>query len=88
MEEYFYLAGIGSTPIFNIGGGLPDRSPDRFTQDEYGTIHINLPLLKSREFENNLLLFILTAKDTESIHYLPLRDKIETILRLIEDGLE
>ena len=44
--------------------------------------------MKSREFENNLLLFILTATNIETVHYAPLKRKIETILELIEAGLE
>jgi len=51
-------------------------------------LHSNLPLLKSRAFENNLLLFLLTARDTETVHYAPLRDEIETILGLIDSGLD
>lgn len=53
-----------------------------------GNLHSNLALLKSREFENNLLLFMLDAMNTETVHYLPLRKEIETILGLIEGGLE
>ncbi len=51
-------------------------------------LHSNLPLLQSRVFENNFLLFIATARDTEKNHYLPLRAEIETILKLIAAGLE
>ena len=53
-----------------------------------GDLHSNLPLLKSREFENNLLLYMLSAISTETNHYQPLRREIETILELIEAGLE
>lgn len=48
----------------------------------------NLALLKSQEFENNFLLFLLEARNTELVHYDPLRREIETILGLIEAGLE
>ncbi|MDX1331513.1 MAG: DUF6090 family protein [Robiginitalea sp.] len=51
-------------------------------------LHSNLPVLKSRAFENNLLLFMLAAVDTEEAHYDPLRREIEHILGLIEAGLE
>mgnify|MGYP001039333663 CR=1 FL=1 len=51
-------------------------------------LHSNLPLLKSREFENNLLLYMMSAISTETNHYQPLRREIETILELIEGGLE
>ena len=51
-------------------------------------LHSNLPLLKSVVFENNFLLFVITAKDTENNLYLPLRTEIESILKLIAAGLE
>ena len=51
-------------------------------------LHSNLDLLKSREFENNFLLFMLEARNMETVHYEPLRQEIETILGLIEAGLE
>lgn len=63
-------------------------APQGLALDSGGELHSNLPLLKSREFENNLLLFILTAANIETVHYAPLRRKIETILGLIEAGLE
>ncbi len=52
------------------------------------TLHSNLDLLKSREFENNFLLFMLDARNMETVHYDPLRQEITTILELIEAGLE
>lgn len=48
----------------------------------------NQNLLQSREFENNTLLFILTAMTTEELHYKPLLEEIELILGLIGDSLE
>ena len=48
----------------------------------------NLNLLKSREFENNFLFFILEARNMETVHYDPLRREITTILGLIEAGLK
>ena len=53
-----------------------------------GDLHSNLALLNSREFENNLLLFMLEAKNMESVHYQPLKEEIETILGLIETSIE
>ena len=44
----------------------------------------NLSLIKSREFENNLLPYILTGMMMESEHYNPLLEKINKILELIE----
>lgn len=55
--------------------------------DGDGELHSNLPLIKSREFENNLLLFMLEAMNMDTVHYQPLRKEIETILGLIEAGL-
>ena len=43
----------------------------------------NLPVIKTQEFENNLLLFILTGMTTENTHYRPLLEEIDTILDLI-----
>ena len=44
----------------------------------------NLSLIKSREFENNLLPYILTGMMMESEHYKPLLDRINKILELID----
>ena len=43
----------------------------------------NLALLKSRAFENNVLMFILTSYATEKAHYDPLMQEIDDILVLI-----
>jgi len=43
----------------------------------------NLDLLESSEFENNILLFILTSYATESTHYEPLMKDLEIILEQI-----
>ncbi|MCB0635517.1 MAG: hypothetical protein KDC54_02810 [Lewinella sp.] len=48
----------------------------------------NLPILKSRAFENDLLLFLVTARNTETEHYRPLLAEIDTILGLIGQGQE
>ncbi len=44
----------------------------------------NLALLKSIEFENNVLMFILTSYATEKAHYYPLMQDIDGILELIK----
>lgn len=44
----------------------------------------NLSLITSREFENNLLPYILTGMMMESEHYRPLLDRINKIMELIE----
>ena len=48
----------------------------------------NLLLLESRPFENNVLIFMLTAVYTEQLHYQPLLEEIQKILALIEHDLE
>ncbi|MBD0851792.1 DUF6090 family protein [Maribacter arenosus] len=44
----------------------------------------NLKLLESTEFENNMLIFILTSYSTEKNHYNPLMHHLNYILQLIE----
>lgn len=44
----------------------------------------NLNLLESLEFENNMLLFYLTSKATETLHYEPLMKEFNLILELLE----
>lgn len=48
----------------------------------------NLAILSSTEFENGLLMFILTAIITENSHYHPLLEQINRILELIDLELE
>ena len=47
----------------------------------------NLDLLHSRNLENHMLIFILTARLTEKNHYLPLLIEIESIIDLIDGSL-
>lgn len=47
----------------------------------------NLNILNSKEFENNVLIFILTAHATEVNHYQPLMQNLESILLLLEGEL-
>lgn len=48
----------------------------------------NQALLRSREFENNTLIFILTAIATEEQHYQPLLEEIDTILSLLAQEIK
>lgn len=48
----------------------------------------NLLLLDSKEFENNLLMFILTAYATENAHYIPLMEHLDVILQLLEAEIQ
>lgn len=57
--------------------GLP-KSDDLFS---------NLELLSSKEFENNILMFILTTNSMEESHYAPLMEELNVILELIDTEL-
>lgn len=46
--------------------------------------HSNQDVLNSREFENNLLIYILTGMSTETTHYKPLLKEIDLILLTID----
>lgn len=48
----------------------------------------NLNLLKSKTFENNVLMFILTSKAMEKAHYEPLMQDLDAILELIENEIK
>ncbi|MDT0641821.1 DUF6090 family protein [Zunongwangia sp. F363] len=48
----------------------------------------NMNILVSREFENNLLMFLTTGKATENSHYNPLLEEIDIILGLIDAELK
>ncbi|MEH6682786.1 MAG: DUF6090 family protein [Sediminicola sp.] len=48
----------------------------------------NLHLLNSKEFENNILTFILTAYATEKAHYIPLMQSLDSILELLESEIK
>jgi len=73
-DEYSLRMVLDLTGVTAHEIGLPARQ-SRFS---------NLSLLDSREFENNLLMFILTSRATESAHYLPLLEDIDAILLLID----
>lgn len=48
----------------------------------------NRNLLKSKEFENNMLMFILTSIKTETLHYNPLMQSIDEILKTIDNEIK
>jgi hypothetical protein len=48
----------------------------------------NLNLLNSTEFENNILMFILTSYATGNAHYNPLMDDLNIILKLLNNEIE
>ena len=55
---------------------------------ESAQIHSNMEVIKSLEFENNLLPYLLTGINTENNHYLPLMQRINRILLLIEEEIQ
>jgi hypothetical protein len=48
----------------------------------------NLSLLNSMEFENKVLLFILTSYATEKAHYIPLQEHLEAIITMIDGEIK
>lgn len=50
-------------------------------------LYSNLELLNSKEFENNILMFILTTSSMEESHYEPLMEELNLILELIDKEL-
>jgi len=48
----------------------------------------NIAILDSKEFENNLLIFILTGVSTEATHYKPLLSEIDSILAIINSEIK
>lgn len=78
-------SGTGSIRRILEENGLAEELLGMTPSPDPGT---NLPLLESRQFENNVLIFILTAVYTEQMHYQPLLEEIQAILTLIEQDLE
>lgn len=48
----------------------------------------NLNLLESIEFENNILMFYLTSRATETSHYKPLMNELKSILELLQTEIK
>lgn len=61
---------------------------DNFGLPNTGNEVSNLNLLNSIEFENNILLFIITSIATERAHYQPLMNDLDSILKLINTELD
>lgn len=64
-----------------------------FLRDEIGLPEAkksqsNLGLINSREFENNVLLFIITSYYTETTHYKPLLQELNDILELLRSEIK
>lgn len=72
LSTVFQLAGVSDN------FGLPN------TENEVN----NLALLNSKEFENNILLFVITSIATERTHYKPLMDDLNSILNLINGEID
>ena len=52
------------------------------------TLISNKKILESVAFENNILLFIITSHGTETEHYLPLLESLNSILALINSEIQ
>lgn len=48
----------------------------------------NRDIIRTQEFENNLLMFILTGVFTESYHYEPLLARIDRVLELLDKNID
>ncbi|MDF0707975.1 MAG: DUF6090 family protein [Bacteroidota bacterium] len=48
----------------------------------------NIKLLESKEFENNMLMFILTSIKTETVHYDPLMQSLDEIIMVIDKEIK
>lgn len=67
---------------------LTNITADELHLQKRENYHSNLNLLKSRAFENNVLLFLLMCQSTEQEHYLPLREELNLIIGLLEDEIQ
>ena len=65
--------------IFNLAGLNTELDLSKGNR-----VSSNLQLLHSKEFENNVLIFILMAYATENAHYTPMMDNLNAILQLLE----
>jgi len=65
--------------IFNLAGVNTELDLSKGNR-----VSSNLQLLHSKEFENNVLIFILMAYPTENAHYTPLMENLNAILQLLE----
>jgi hypothetical protein len=65
--------------IFNLAGVNTELDLSKGSR-----VSSNLQLLHSKEFENNVLIFILMAYPTENAHYTPLMENLNAILQLLE----
>lgn len=63
-------------------------STDAMGLEKVGDYHSNLAVLNSREFENNLLIYILTGMSTESSQYQPLLNEIDGMLLIIDSEMD
>jgi hypothetical protein len=81
--DIFRTNGYSLRTIFEQTGVYDDLGLAK-TQNDIS----NLDLLNSTEFENNLLMFILTSYATEKAHYDPLMQDLDIILDLIREELK
>ncbi len=63
-------------------------TPDMLGIPKSNDVKSNMQILRSQEFENNMLLFILTSISTEKEHYQPLSQRITEIQDLLESEIK
>ena len=80
-----FRSGAGSMRTILEGAGVAVEEMGLVKSDKSIS---NVEVLRSREFENSLLPYILTGMATETSHYNPLLDKINHILKLIDAETE
>lgn len=76
--------GYSLRTILELSGVPISKAPNK----EDRSRRSNLKLLNSLEFENNLLLFMLTTEATTNAHYQPMLQDLNAILALIEVEIE
>jgi hypothetical protein len=81
LTDIFITHGNSRKAFVNTYGNLFGIEDSKF---EFG----NLQLLKSEEFDNNLVGFIATAKFMNNNYYSPLGNEIRNTLKIIDQQLK
>ncbi len=67
---------------------LADTASQWLGLPESPILDSNLEILKSKTFENNVLMFSLSTMATETNHYMPLLDDLNSIVKLIDSEID
>lgn len=84
IQDMFRRENASIRTIFDQAGISTDILDIPKANENYS----NLEIMKSREFENNVLTFIISAISLEQEQYLPLLEEISTIRALIDSEVE